>query len=252
MFDDVLTIQLKSYMKTAILEKIGLSKYEAEIYISLLKHGSSRISTIFKNTKIHRPIIYKELPGLKEKGLVTEVNKGKQTYYSAESPEKLKSLVDKVLYETEILIPDLKELTLGDKKPKVKFLEGKMSVKFVYNDILDTLPIGGVFYRYSSTKDSKKGRSYLPSDYEYRRDKQKIERYVITSERGAARKQAKLERIVKSIPKKYGLFDYDVTQLIYDNKIAVIDDNSQTAVIIENPVIAEFQRKLFMVLFNLL
>lgn len=239
-------------MKISVLEKIGLSQHEAEIYISLLKHGASRVSTIFKNTRIHRPIIYKELPGLKEKGLVTEVEKGKQTYYSAENPDKLKFLVNKVLYETETLIPDLKDLIKPEKKPQVKFLEGKNSVKFVYNDILETLPIGGTFYRYSSTKDSRKGTSYLPRDYEYRRDKQKIERYVITSETGAKRKKPKIDRIVKSIPAKYGLFDYNITQIIYENKIAVLDDNTNTAIIIENPIIAEFQRKLFMVLFNLL
>ncbi|MBI3633245.1 MAG: helix-turn-helix domain-containing protein [Candidatus Vogelbacteria bacterium] len=239
-------------MKTDVLEKIGLNKNEAKIYISLLEHGQSRVSTIYRNTKIHRPIIYKELPSLAEKGLVTEVVKGKQTYYSAESPDKLKSLVDTVLYQTEVLIPSLKEIVAIDKKPKVKFLEGKNAVKYVYNDILDTLPLGGIFYRYSSTKDSRKGRSFLPRDYEYRRNKQKIERYVITSEAGLQRKKPKMDRVVKAIPRRFGLFDYDVTQIIYQDKIAVIDDNTDTAIIIENPIIAEFQRKLFMVLFNLL
>ncbi|MFA5987666.1 MAG: helix-turn-helix domain-containing protein [Candidatus Paceibacterota bacterium] len=239
-------------MKTDILEKIGLTKNGAAIYISLLKYGSSRVSTISKNTKIHRPIVYKEIPGLKEKGLVSEMVKGKQTFYLAESPDKLKSLVDSVLYETEVLIPSLKDIVASDKKPKVKFLEGKGSVKFVYNDILETLPVGGIFYRYSSTKDSRKGRSFLPGDYEFRRDKKKLERYVITSEAGAKRKKPKMDRIIKSIPQKFGLFDYDITQIIYENKIAVLDDNTDTAIIIENPIIAEFQRKLFMVLFNLL
>jgi len=240
------------FIKTYVLEKIGLNKNEARIYISLLEHGQSRVSTISRNTKIHRPIIYKELPSLAEKGLVTEVLKGKQTFYSAESPDKLKSLVDTVLYQTEVLIPTLKDIVVDDKKPKVKFLEGKNAVKYVYNDILETLPVGGVFYRYSSTKDSRKGRSFLPRDYEKIRDKHKIERFVITSEAGLKRKKPKMERAIKAIPRRFGLFDYDITQIIYENKIAVLDDNTETAIIIENPIIAEFQRKLFMILFSFL
>ena len=239
-------------MNNDVLERIGLSKNEASIYVSLLKHGQSRVSTIFRNTKIHRPLIYKAIPSLAAKGLITHITKGKQVFYSAESPDKLKSLVDTMLYQTEVLIPSLKDIVSADKKPQVKLLEGQNAIKFVYNDILDTLQTGEVFYRYSSTKDSKKGRSHLPTDYEMRRDKKKIERYVITSEAGVKRKKPKLERSIKAIPAKYGLFDYNITQLIYGKKIAVLDDNTDTAIIIENELIAEFQKKLFMVLFNFL
>jgi hypothetical protein len=46
------------------------------------------------------------------------------------------------------------------------------------------------------------------------------------------------------------LFDFGITQLIYGDKIAFIDYNTDTATIIENPVIAKFQATLFKIMFD--
>ena len=95
--------------------------------------------------------------------------------------------------------------------------------------------------------------------YEKARDKKQLERFVITNKRsGDDKKQTegpegsrriKMEKAVKIIPPDYDLFEYNVTQLIYGNKIAFVDYNTETAVIIENPVIAKFQQKIFKLLF---
>ena len=62
--------------------------------------------------------------------------------------------------------------------------------------------------------------------------------------------QPRLERSVKFVPKNYGLFDYDITEILYGDKIAFIDYNTETGLIIENPVIAEFQKKIFKLLYD--
>lgn len=55
---------------------------------------------------------------------------------------------------------------------------------------------------------------------------------------------------IKVVPEKYGLFDYDITQIIYEDKVAYIDYNTETTFLIENPLIDDFQRKLFRILFD--
>jgi hypothetical protein len=113
-----------------------------------------------------------------------------------------------------------------------------------------SLKHGEVFYRYSTASDLRRANSYLPHDYRMRRDAKQLERYLITSETQARDKQSRLERAIKTVPAKYDLFDQNVTQIIYGNKVALIDYNTETALVIENSKIAEFQRKLFMLLYK--
>ena len=46
------------------------------------------------------------------------------------------------------------------------------------------------------------------------------------------------------------IFDYDVTQIIYKNKVAFIDLPTSTAWIVENERFARFQERLFRLLFE--
>ncbi|MDO8521576.1 MAG: hypothetical protein Q7S52_05670 [bacterium] len=120
----------------------------------------------------------------------------------------------------------------------------------MYEDILATLSKGGIFYRYSSTKEARREGFYVPKNYRARRDAKKLERYVITSKGSASRKSPRLERAIKTIPPSSDLFAYNITQLIYGPKVAFVDYNTETAIIIENPIIAKFQERLFKLLYQ--
>ena len=62
---------------------------------------------------------------------------------------------------------------------------------------------------------------------------------------GEVRKKGKFDLAVKAVPLGSDRFAYNITQLIYGPKIAFVDYKSETAVVIENPVIAQFQERLF-------
>jgi len=237
--------------KEQLLAGLGLHPQEVTIYLALLELGTSNISNISRKTGLYRPVIYKFLPSLIGKALVSESPTGRQKLYRAESPQKLYSLADILQKEIDGFLPELEAtFTKREQKPSVKFLSGKSAIQSVFSDLVTTLKKGDIFYRYSSSKDSERGSENLPPHYRELRDQKQLERFVITSEEGAKHKKTRMERALKVIPKEFGLFDYDVTQIIYGNKVAVIDDNSETVIIIENPTIAEFQKKLFKVLFS--
>lgn len=234
-----------------ILQRLGLDEKEAAIYMALLHLGPSSVSSISKETGLHRPTIYKFLPSLVKRGLITLVPKNRREVYAAENPHKLKGVIDSLAEEFKNALPDLEETyNSKGKKPVIKYLVGKEQIKFIYEDLVRTLNRGEVFYRYSSTKDGKKDVSWIPKDYKKLRDEKKLERFVITSEEGAKYKKPKLERSTRVVPRQYGLFDYDVTQVIYADRLAIIDDNTETAFIIENKTIAEFQKKIFKIIFD--
>lgn len=55
-----------------------------------------------------------------------------------------------------------------------------------------------------------------------------------------------------AIPKNYDLFEDNVTKLIYSNKVAIIDHNTHTSFIVENQKFANFEKKIFKLLFKYL
>jgi sugar-specific transcriptional regulator TrmB len=233
--------------KNNLLEQIGLSHNESEIYLALLDLGPSSISKISEKTAIHRPLIYKALPDLLEKKLVSQTQKGKNIMYVAEPPNRLESIFDDLRYQFFEMLPDLEDTyDSNNKKPKIRFLEGKDGTKRVFDDVARSLKKGDVFYRYTSNKDgNEKKDKYVPQAYWKMRDSKKLERQVITNMQTAGKKDQKIDRFIKIMPPENGPFDFNVTQIIYGDRVAFIDYNSETAMIIESKIIADFQAHIF-------
>lgn len=228
-----------------LLRQLGLTRHESSVYLALLETGPETVAGIAHSARIDRPLVYRTLPDLLSKGLIAKAPKGKRTHYRARSPETLKRLHTEVGNALDATLPTLEERFMKTgKRPQVTYLEGRKGIISVYEDILTTLPKGGVFYRYSSSGSDRK-KIYVPKDYSKRRDAAQIERYVITNKISAEKKSGKFDLSAKAVPHGSDLFAYNVTQLMYGDKIAFVDYNTETAVIIENPVIAEFQTRLF-------
>ena len=236
-----------------ILQKIGLSERESCIYIDLLENEISTISDIAKRTNLHRPVIYQTLPILEEMGLISKNLKGKRTCYTAESPTKLRSIMENLTKGFESTIQDLEEMhEHKERKPTIKTLSGKKGIQFVFYDVLNTLKKWDVYYRYSARSNLEKTKSYLPDDYRALVALKEIQRCVITSETLAKTKRPRLEREIVTIPKNFDLFDDNVSKMIYANKIAIIDYNTEMVLIVENPMLARFEEKIFKFLFKFL
>jgi sugar-specific transcriptional regulator TrmB len=238
--------------KAQILQKIGLSKHETAVYLALIELGPANISSISLKTGIHRPLIYKAIPSLLEKKLITESKRQKGTLYIAEPPNRLEALFDDLKMEFSNILPDLEDsYSLDEQKPKVRFLEGRDGTKRVFDDVVRGLKKGDIFYRYSSNTDGQEKRDkYLPRTYRSIRDAKQLQREVITNMQTMKLKAPRLERDLKVMPGDFGPFEHNVTELIYGNKIAFIDYNSETAMIIDSKKIADFQRQIFKTLFK--
>lgn len=235
-----------------LLKKLGLTEPEISVYFYLLERGLAlSVSDIAKGILSFRPIVYKALPLLSEKNLVSSVVKGKRKQYIAEPPEKIRNMLADLSVDIEETIPDLEDIYRQPKnKPTVRFLEGRKGIAYVFADILDSVKRGDVFYRYTSSKDLKKTNSYLPKDYRKRRDDKNLERYVISSEAVESQKEPDLNRNTKIVPPEFDLFNQNIVQIIYGPKVAIIDINTETALIIENEQFADFQKKIFKLLYS--
>ena len=233
--------------KLKILQKIGLSEHEAGVYLALLELGPSRISKIGEKTGIHRPLIYKALPTLIERKLVTKNQRQKGFVYIAEPPNRLEAMFDDLKIDLFEILPELEDqYSLSEQKPKVRFLEGRDGTKRVFDDVVRSLKRGDTFYRFTSNANAQEKKDkYVPRHYTKVRDAKQLQREVITNSQTAKRKLAKLERFVKVMPDDFGPFEHNVTEVIYGNRVAFIDYNSETAMIIDSKRIADFQRHIF-------
>jgi hypothetical protein len=70
------------------------------------------------------------------------------------------------------------------------------------------------------------------------------------TDKTASYKKPKLEREIKIIDGKKEDFTDNIIFTIYANKISFVDFNTETSIIIESQEIAEFQKKIFKLLFK--
>lgn len=241
---------MKKYIP--LLKWIWLPEKTAKIYLSLLENWKSSISDIQNNINIHRVEIYRLLPLLIEEWFVFVTMNWKRKLYLPASPTKIedayREMEEKNKWSINALIEKYSYL---DKKPSVVYNEWKKWIKNVFNDIVDSQNKWDVFYRITSEIDTDKiNREYLPKNYREKRDKKELERYVIMSSKAAKNKKQRPERDLIVIPEKLDEFEDNVFMSIYANKLAYIDFNSESSIIIENKQIADFQKKLFRLLFK--
>lgn len=234
-----------------VLLRSGLSKKEAAIYIALLEHGPMTLAAVSHVTHINRPALYATFPELSEKGLVSSVVKGKRRTYIAEPVERVEMLYEEREKNQKAELAAFKEAyaKVPEARPVVKYFEGKKGMHFAFDDVVAVLPRRGVFYRYSA-RTGPKSEAFSDTTYSRLREKMEIERYVIASEGKAAEKKPKLNRHVRAIPKDFDLFEDNVSLLIYGNKTAYVDYETETTLLIESEKIARFQEKLFKLLWK--
>lgn len=115
------------------LQKIGLSEKESRVYLATLELTQSSVHEIAKKSGINRTTAYVILDTLIKKGLASTIQKGKKTYYMAESPEILETIftlqkndLESKQKKLENIIPQLRTMyNQREEVPMVRFFEGK-------------------------------------------------------------------------------------------------------------------------------
>lgn len=119
--------------------RLGLTDIEAKIYYAALQLGTTLPKHLAEKAGVKRPTLYKALPQLLEKGLLSETIIGKRRYLIAEDPEAFieQKREDITLLEKEL--PLLRTLiSTATIKPKIQVHEGVEGVKKIYANILKT------------------------------------------------------------------------------------------------------------------
>lgn len=235
-----------------ILHRLGFEKHDAQVYLAMLGGGALTVAEIAKRALLYRPDVYAALPRLVEMGMVAKNVRGKRTMYRAEHPSRIKTVFEHLHADLDDALPELEaEFQTSETRPIVKYLEGVRGIHNFYLDLLQTLAHDDVYYRYGSSNMPGHSR-YVPKNFPTMRDKKSLGRFVITDEAEARRKKPALNRSTKTVPQKYELIDFNISQYIYGNKVAFVDYATEAVIIIENKAVADFQKKIFKMTFALL
>ena len=256
-------------MEIAVLKKIGLTDKEIKVYITLLEYGAISVRSLAEIAKMNRGTTYDILKKLQDLNLVSYYHQETKQKFVAEDPEKILKIIqnkeeelDKVKKTFDNLIPELKAMQeKGENKPTVKFYEGKSGIHSILNDVLETMKEVGrnpstssgsrEYYVYSTsgiTKDLYEGYK----DFSKKRIKDEIRVKTISLTPGGEtrgldeRKWISKTKFTK-IKKTY--------TMIYEDKCAFVSRDATekpVGVIIENKMIYETQKIIFLQLWDML
>ncbi|MFA5796517.1 MAG: helix-turn-helix domain-containing protein [Candidatus Woesearchaeota archaeon] len=131
----------------SVLIELGLTDSEAIIYLALLEQGSSLVGPIIKKTGLHRATTYQILERLKEKGLVSSIIIEKKQHFAAVSPNEFLTLLKEKEEQFQEVLPKLLlKQSLAKETQHVTVYSGVKGLRTVFDQMLDELGTGGVYY----------------------------------------------------------------------------------------------------------
>lgn len=249
-------------MDITIFKKLGLSDKETAVYLALLEHGASSVRDLAGAANLNRGTAYDILKKLQEAGLVSFFHKDTKQQFAAEDPDKILKLLavredefKKTEEKIKELIPELKSLQeRGGDKPVTKFYEGRAGVKFILDDVLTSTKEteASEYYVYSAAGVREDVYGAYP-DFNKKRIKNNIRAKTISLSEGGGTYGLDERKWLPSTSS--GRVDMMTYILIYADKCAFISRSSSdnpVGVIIENKMIYETQKTLFLQMWKLI
>jgi len=241
------------------LQRLGLSENEAKIYMAMLELGSATVLEISAKAEVNRPTTYVQIESLKRMGLASTQTKGKKQLFIAESPEQLKSMIDRQKIELEQkkeefqkLLPELTNLfNLSDSKPQVRFFEGKEGLLKMHSELLRTDVREVVSF--SSTDSVMKVFPNYPKTLSLKRVQRGIRSRLIYTckEPVMQRRDEEMLRETKYLPPDKFPFKSDIA--VYGDNIGISAlEGKVVGVIITHKELANSFRALFNLLWDFL
>ena len=245
------------------LIKIGFSENEARVYHSLLELGSATAQQVAQHASVNRPTTYVQLERLMKLGLASSFEKASErkngaskTYFRAEDPEYLKSVLEKEERKAkerggalQELLPKLEQLFVSSSdRPRVRFFEGIEGLKTAQEEFLKTGARGvDLILSVLSLDDMLKIFPNLTKEVSPRRVKGKIRsRLIYTSAQGPVLKSSDQEMLRESrfVPKDR--FPFSCEFVIFGDNVGIFAlGKNPFGILIESKEIADSARSMF-------
>jgi HTH-type transcriptional regulator, sugar sensing transcriptional regulator len=235
-----------------LFPSINFSENKTKIYLAILSLGTAPVSAIAKKAGIVRSTTYKILGELIKEGLV-EIGEGKVKKFTALHPSSLVEAMENKKKAVENYLPELLGIySTSSFKPYMRFYEGEVGKKKVFEDILTLHE--DVVYTFSPMKEVLNlfGKTYT-RHYMEKRVKNKIWRHALRPATDINQDMSdwefygsneKLMREIRFLPKE---ISYDTLIQIYADKVAVVASEKENyAFIVESKELASLMKQVFL------
>ena len=238
-------------MDSTKLEKIGLTKNQSVVYISLLKLGSTNVQNIIKESGMHRSRVYDSLEKLQQLGLVSFVVKDFKKYFQAANPEKLLDYINEKREIVTQTLPELKNLE-GMKKEEINasIYKGNEGLKTIHSEMLkegkEVFVLGAKGMIFTELP-------YFIPNFERERIKKKIKFTLIYDKKEVKKYEKEIVKrklfVGKPLPSG---FESNGVVNIFGDKVAIVlwKEKYPSAFLIENKDIADSFRKWFKFIYS--
>ncbi len=242
-----------------ILMELGLSRIQAVLYLTSLKHGTLSVLELSRMTKMNRQRIYEEAEKLVELGMY-EVTRRQRRKYIAADPSKLVKVGKKKISETEAtlsklsgMLPQFEALAVPKKnKVVVKYFEGMAKIHEAYEDELDASKntevlsfagsIDDIFAFFSESYWDKWNKKFIKHDSKSR---------MLVHHSDAARKTAEYDTHYKRETRWLQHFALKVNIDVFNNTVLVVSFYDEMAMWVESAVLAQSYRLMFNTMWEL-
>jgi len=233
------------------LERYGLTKNEAMVYLAMLNTKDSSILRLSKSTGIKRSTIYLIIESLIKQKLVSVGLSGSKKIYLPENPEKILDIIENRKKDLNLIMPNLiNKYSEQSQKPIVQFYEGKDALKKVYKEIQKS-KTESLWYGSASSMEKDFPEFYYKFLDLQKNDKNfKGMRDIVNNTKFDKTYAKERNSIKKAKIKVKVLFDdlyfLNSDNIIYDNKLAILSINHNFfATIIESKAIADAYRCMY-------
>ncbi len=228
-----------------ILQQLGFTKNEIDVYLASLELGLSSAQDIAKKANIKRTTAYSVLDSLVQRGFIGKTKENGKTRFLVEPPDKLLFMVSNIESQLKNMLPELQAIYNSKKnKPKVFFYEGKGAIQTVYEDTLREKP--SEILEWNTDRFFKQ----FPADYNYIQKRVQLNikaRRMAPSNSIWHKKHKPMDKmeLAETVIVPSHRFSPEVEINVYGNKVAFINYVEKISVIIESPAIAKAMKQAY-------
>lgn len=239
------------------LVSCGLSPKESAVYLALLELGESTPLLVSRVARVKRPTTYVILQELVEKGLITYVTRGRGAHFRALDPSVLYELQESALIKLKNALPvlsgiaDAAQFRKAEGLSDMRVYQGRSGLEQIMQD---TLTAKGEILNWVDLElvTTKVFKSYWARYLRQRVAKRLHVKAIMVADQAARSFKARdREEFRESVLIPKSKFPLHGEMNIYNDKIAILSFEDPVGVIIQNQAIADMQRSIFNLAFEL-
>lgn len=206
-----------------LLQKLGMTRSESKIYMTLLRHGPLTAGKIVTLSKQHISVTYAALRRLVEKGHITRTKKGRFDAYFATEPEILLEKTKELEQSLKEKMPNWRKMMeMSESQLSVEVFEGVEGMRSMFNQMMKDAKKGDEYRVFTLGKENAEAIRDLFGEIGYKRNRKGIHTRAITNkEYGSTWDEVEDSKYLKSLNLRLVSFDFPQGVVIFKDTVTL-------------------------------